>query len=134
MATSFDEKTRVLLSRPLPAILATVSPRGQPQATPVWYLLENGHILINTSEGRVKLRNLEANPFLSLTVVDPDNIYRYVQVRGRVARFDSEGGARDIDRLSQRYTGRPYRYPPTDRPDRRVSILIEPLAVPGMGL
>lgn len=116
------------------AVLATISPSGRPQATPVWYLLEDDHILINTSQGRVKLRNLRANPQVALTIVDQENPYRYVQIRGKAVRFEPEHGARDIDRLSMRYHGRPYRYPPTDAPERRVTILIEPVRFNAMGI
>ncbi|MDR7419527.1 MAG: PPOX class F420-dependent oxidoreductase [Armatimonadota bacterium] len=129
MAARLNDATRRFLEHPYVGILATVSPRRRPQATPVWFLLENGYILINTSKGRVKLRNVEAHPYVTLTVVDPSDMYRYVQIQGKVARFDAANGARDIDRLSQRYRGKPYTYPPTDAPANRVSILIEPLTV-----
>lgn len=123
------DDVRRLLEKPLPAVLATVSPKGRPQATPVWFLLEDNHILINTSAGRVKLRNIEANPNVALTIVDPENIYSYVQIRGKVVKMDRQRGAADIDRLSMRYHGRPYRYPPTDSPEKRVSLLIRPRSV-----
>jgi hypothetical protein len=92
-------------------------------------MLEDGQVLINTSAGRVKLRHMEANPNVALTIVDPENIYTYVQIRGRVVRFDRENGARDIDRLSMRYHGRSYRYLPTDAPEKRVSLLIRPRTI-----
>jgi PPOX class probable F420-dependent enzyme len=121
-----SEDVRRFLEKPHVAVLATVSPRGRPQATPVWFLLEDNHVLINTSAGRMKLRNMEANPNVALTIVNPENIYTYVQIRGRVVKFDREHGPRDIDRLSMRYHGRPYRYRPTDAPEKRVSLLIRP--------
>lgn len=133
MAVVLDQETRTFLEAPHPAVLATVSSRGMPQATPVWFVVDGDHILINTSRGRVKLRNLQRHPHLALTVVDPQNMYRYVQIQGRVVRIDREAGARDIDRLSQRYMGRPYSYMGGDRPEDRVSLLIEPLSVSGMG-
>lgn len=123
------EDVRRFLEKPNVAVLATVSPRGRPQATPVWFMLEDGQVLINTSAGRVKLRHMEANPNVALTIVDPENIYTYVQIRGRVVRFDRENGARDIDRLSMRYHGRPHRYLPTDAPEKRVSLLIRPRTI-----
>jgi len=123
------EDVRRFLEKPNVAVLATVSPRGRPQATPVWFMLEGNHVLINTSAGRFKLRNMEANPNVALTIVDPENIYTYVQLRGRVVKFDREHGARDIDRLSMRYHGRPYRYMPADAPEKRVSLLIRPRSI-----
>ncbi|MDQ7841064.1 MAG: PPOX class F420-dependent oxidoreductase [bacterium] len=133
MSMRLDEATRAFLGEPNPAVLATASPGGRPQATPVWFVLEADQILINTSRGRVKLRNLETRPHVALTVVDPKNMYRYVQVQGRVVRLDVENGARDIDRLSVRYTGKPYSYQYGGGPEDRVSVLIQPLAVSGMG-
>ncbi|MDR7486239.1 MAG: PPOX class F420-dependent oxidoreductase [Armatimonadota bacterium] len=131
MSVTFDEHVRAFLSEPLAAVLATVSPRGRPQATPVWFVLEDSLILVNTSRGRVKLRNMEANRHVSLSIVDPRNMYRYVQIRGEAVRFDPQNGARDIDRLSMRYTGKPYSYPGGQRPEDRVSVLIKPRSVSG---
>ena len=121
------------LQKPNLGVLGTVSPRGRPQVTPVWFLYESGHILVNTSKGRVKLRNAEANPAVTVTVVDQDDPYRYVEIQGTVVEFDRMNGDRDINRLSQRYRGRPYKYPPTDAPENRVSLLIKPLRAHTMG-
>ncbi|MDR7521283.1 MAG: hypothetical protein QN168_02350 [Armatimonadota bacterium] len=74
---------------------------------------------------------MEANPHVSLSIVDPGNMYRYVQIRGEAIRFDPHNGARDIDRLSMRYTGKPYPYPDGQRPEDRVSVLITPRSVSG---
>jgi len=123
---AFPAHVRKFLEKPNVAVLATISPSGRPQATPVWFLVEDGHVLINTSQGRVKLRNMQTDPRVTLTIVDHDNPYDYVEILGRVATFDRAHGARDIDRLSQRYRGKPYTYPPTDRPANRVTILIQP--------
>lgn len=124
---------RAFLDRPILAVLATVGPRGRPQATPVWFMLDGDEILMNTSAGRVKLRNLQRRPYAAVVVVDPADPYRYVQVRGPV-RLDAAAGARDIDRLSIRYRGRPYQYPPTDAPQRRVSIRLRPDSYSAAGL
>lgn len=124
-----SDAARAFLDRPLTAVLATTSAKGRSQATPIWYMMDGDRIVINTSVGRVKLRNLEANPYLALTVVDPQNAYRYVQVQGKVVRFDRENGARDINRLSLRYTGKSYGYPGGQRPEDRVTVVIRPLRV-----
>lgn len=131
---SLPDVVREFLQKPNFAVLATISRSGWPQATPVWFLLENEHILINTSKGRTKLRNLQANPLAVLTIYDRDNPYQYVQIRGKAVRFDPANGARDIDRLSMRYRGRPYAYPPTDAPGNRISIHIEPIRFNVMGI
>lgn len=133
MAVHIDEATRTFLNEPHAAVLATVSPKRRPQATPIWYLLDGDEIIANTSKGRVKLHNLEKHPYLALTIVDPKNMYRYVQIQGKVVRFDTKNGGRDIDRLSMRYAGKPYAYPGGDRPENRVSLVIRPLTLSGMG-
>lgn len=133
MPTRLDERTRAFLSEPNVAMLATVSRKGRLQATPIWFILDGDQIIVNTSRGRLKLKNLEAHPYLALTVVDPKNMYRYVQIQGKAVRFDPKNGARDIDRLSKRYRGESYSYQSGGRPEDRVTIIIQPLKVSGMG-
>lgn len=130
---ALPEAVEEFLQRPNLAAFGTVSPSGRPQVTPVWFLYERGRILVNTSKGRAKLRNVQANPAVAVTVVDRNDPYRYVQILGTVVELDWANGHRDINRLSQRYRGRPYVYPPTDAPANRVSLLIEPLRVHTMG-
>ncbi len=134
MAAVIPAQVRAFLEKPNVAVLATQSRSGRVQATPVWFLHANGQILINTSAGRTKLRNMEANPRVTLVIVDRENPYRYVQIQGKVVKFDRENGPKGIDRLSQRYTGKPYQYPNTDNPKNRVSIHIAPERVNAMGL
>lgn len=123
------------LGNPYVGILATVGETGRPQATPIWFLVEeDGTVLVNTSRGRAKLRNVQSNPHVALVVVDPANPYRYVQIRGKVRDIDSASGARDFDRLSVRYTGQPFEYGPHYPPERRVSLRIEPFQVQAAGL
>lgn len=133
MPVQFDESTRAFLSEPHVGVLATMSPRKRPQATPIWFVLDGDQIIVNTSRGRVKLKNLEAHPYLALTIVDPKNMYRYVQIQGKVVRFDPKSAARDIDRLSHRYRGEAYSYQYGGKPEDRVTIVIEPLRISGMG-
>jgi PPOX class probable F420-dependent enzyme len=132
VATQIPEPVRKFLEKPNFAVLATHAGSGL-QATPVWFLLENGQILINTSQGRAKLRNMQKNADVALAIVDTQNPYQYVQIRGRVAGFESQNGGRDIDRLSQRYLGKPYAYPGGDAPAKRVTIRITPTRVSTQG-
>ncbi len=124
---ALPERVVEFLQEPNLALLGTLSPSGWPQVTPVWFLYEDGHVLINTSRGRAKLRNVELNPRVSLAVVDRADPYRYVEILGKVVRFDREHGARDIDRLSMRYRGHPHRYLPSDGREHRVTLLIKPV-------
>jgi PPOX class probable F420-dependent enzyme len=134
MAAVISDQVRTFLEKPNIAVLATQSRSGRVQATPVWFLHANGRILINTSAGRAKLRNMEANPRVTLAIVDRENPYRYVQIQGKVVKFDRENAPKDIDRLSQRYMGKPYQYPGNDNPKNRVSIHIDPERVNANGL
>lgn len=132
MATALSAPVREFLEKPNFAVLVTRSRSNRIQATPVWFVMSDGRVLVNTSKGRTKLRNMRENPDVVLAIVDSKNPYQYVQIHGKAAAFDTEHGARDIDRLSQRYTGKPYGYPGGDRPENRVSIYIEPEHVSGM--
>jgi PPOX class probable F420-dependent enzyme len=125
------DNVKKFLDKPNLAVLATLSPSGRPQATPVWFMLDGNEILINTSKERVKMRNLKANPRMSVVIVDRDNPYAYVQIRGVVTSFDEKNGARDIDRLSLRYRGEAYKYQPGNTPAHRVSVRIKPTGFSG---
>ena len=133
MATRISESVRKFLEKPNFAVLATHSKGQGLQATPVWFLYEGGQILINTSQGRVKLRNMQQNSDVALTIVDRENPYQYVQILGTVAGFETRNAGRDIDRLSHRYIGKPYGYGGGDTPDKRVTIRITPTRVTAQG-
>ena len=112
--------------------LATVGTDGRPQVTPVWCDFDGTHVRINTARGRVKDRNLKANPHVALSAQDPDNPYRYVQVRGRVSEMTEKGADAHIDALAKKYMGKdkyPYRQPG----EVRVMVKITPESVQGMG-
>jgi PPOX class probable F420-dependent enzyme len=112
--------------------LATVGTNGRPQVTPVWCDFDGTHVRINTARGRVKDRNLKANPRVALSAQDPDNPYRYVQVRGRVSEMTEKGADAHIDALAKKYMGKdkyPYRQPG----EVRVMVKITPESVQGMG-
>ena len=83
MAATLD-KYRDLFNKKAFAHVATIGAGGKPQVTPVWVDYDGTHIRFNTARGRVKDRNLKKNPQVALSIQDPDNPYRYVQVRGRV--------------------------------------------------
>lgn len=97
-----------LLGRPSTCYLATTMPDGSPQLTQTWVDTDGEHILINTVAGFQKVRNIERDPRVAVTVSDPDRPSRYFAVRGRVVGVTEEGAADHIDRLAQRYLGTPY--------------------------
>jgi PPOX class probable F420-dependent enzyme len=109
------------------AVLTTIQPDGSPQATPVWFDAADGRLRVNTARGRVKDRNMTERPVVTLCILDPQDPYRYLQVRGRVVGADETGGRAHIDRLAHKYLGRStYPGPATEQ---RVMFLIEPIAV-----
>lgn len=114
------------------AHLATVGPDGKPQVTPVWVDFDGTHVRVNTARGRVKDRNLKANPRVALSIQDPDNPYRYVQVQGRVVEMTEQGADPHIDALAKKYTGQD-RYPGRKPGEVRVMVKIAPDRIQGMG-
>jgi PPOX class probable F420-dependent enzyme len=103
--TGIPDKYKDILSKKAFANLATVNGDGTPQVTPVWVDYDGTHIRFNTAKGRVKDRNLRRNPVVALAISDPDNPYRYLQVRGRVADVTESGADAHIDSLAKKYTG-----------------------------
>lgn len=91
--------------------LATIMEDGSPQVTPVWFSTDGEHILINTAEGRIKDRNMQARPHIALVIQDPNDTYRYVQIRGVVAERTYEGAVEHIHALSQKYRGKDWDIP-----------------------
>ncbi len=114
------------------ASLATVMPDGSPQVTPVWFDYEGGKIRVNTARGRVKNRNMTQNARVALDVMDPENPYRHVQIRGRVASVSEEGADAHIDSLAKKYLGQE-KYPFRQPGEVRVIFTIEPTSVSAMG-
>src|SRR5579883_673689 len=113
------------------AHLATLMPDGSPQVTPVWFDYDAGKIRVNTARGRVKDRNMTQNTRVALSIIDPDNPYRHIAVRGRVAKVTESGADPHIDALSRKYLGKDY---PFRRPGEvRVIYEIEPVSVSVMG-
>ena len=110
------------------ANLATTMPDGSPQVTPVWFDTSGGRIRVNTAKGRVKARNMHEGSRVALSILDPDNPYRYMQIRGRVARMTEDGADAHIDALAKKYLGKD-KYPFRQPGEMRVMYEIEPLAV-----
>lgn len=113
------------------AFLATIMPDGSPQVTPVWFDTEGALIRVNTARGRTKDRNLTARPQLAMTILDPEDPYRYMQIRGSVAAVTEEGAREHIDRLAEKYRGTS-EYA-NYQGETRVIYLIQPESVSVMG-
>jgi PPOX class probable F420-dependent enzyme len=104
MAPKLTEKARTLINRPVIASVATVDPEGRPQVTPVWIDLDGDDLVFNSARGRVKANNLEKNPQVAISVVDPEDTYNVVVVRGTVSATE-EGADAHIDSLAKKYLG-----------------------------
>ena len=121
----FSDQTKAFAS------VATVLKDGSPQVTPVWFDTAGDRIRINTASGRVKSRTLQPGRKVALSIMDPANPYRYVQVRGSVTKVTKDGADAHIDKLAHKYMGRDY--PFRQAGEERILIEIEPESVQTMG-
>ncbi|WP_331235794.1 PPOX class F420-dependent oxidoreductase [Natronorarus salvus] len=102
---AIPESHQDLFERESFAHFATLMPDGTPQVTPVWIDAEDGDVLVNTARGRQKERNVERGSKVGLSILDPDDPYRYISIRGEVAEVTEEGAVEHIDALARRYMG-----------------------------
>ena len=109
---------------PNPAVVATLRPDGSPHTAATWYDWQDGRVLLNMEDTRLRLRFMRRDPRVALTVVGTgeDGWYRHVSLLGRIVSISGDDSLADIDRLAVRYTGRPYRA----RDAKRVSAWLEP--------
>jgi PPOX class probable F420-dependent enzyme len=121
-----------LLRAKSPCFVTTLMPDGSPQVTETWVDTDGEHIVINTVVGFVKTRNVQRDPRVALAVQDPENPWRYMQVRGRVVDASTDGAAEHIEQLSQKYTGRPYPWY-GGRDQQRIRLTIAADSVSGQG-
>ena len=115
-----------LLERPLFGHLGTVRPDGRPQVSVMWFAWDGEFLRFTHIPQRQKYRNLQVNPYLSLSIADPDDGYRTLEVRGVLERIDDDPGGKFYMELSARY-GHPLSHPPRDAADRIV-LVVRPMA------
>jgi PPOX class probable F420-dependent enzyme len=121
-----------LFSKAAFANLATKMPDGRPQVTPVWCDFDGTHVIVNSAKGRQKDRNMRRDPHVSLAIMDPDNPYRYLEVRGDVVEITENGASVHIDRMAKKYLGKD-KYPYAQPGEVRVLYKIKPLHTTSMG-
>jgi PPOX class probable F420-dependent enzyme len=132
-STTIPEKfLPVLTEKKALAHLATVMPDGTPQVTPVWFFYKNGKFVVNTARGRIKDRNMTKNSHVALSIVDPDNAYAHIAVRGKIVTITEEGADASIDALAKKYLGQD-KYPFRSPTEVRVIYEIEPTSIHAMG-
>ena len=132
MPANLDSYRDLLEQKKAFAALATVMPDGSPQVTPVWFDFAGGRVRVNTAKGRTKARNLRPGAQVALSIMDPDNPYRHLQIRGRVARVSESGADAHIDALAKKYLGKD-KYPFAQPGEVRVMYEIEPRTAHTMG-
>jgi PPOX class probable F420-dependent enzyme len=128
---AIPEKYRDLVDKKAFAQLATLMPDGSPHVAPVWFEYDGTHIILNTAKGRVKDQNMRRDPRVGLDILDPDNPYRHLSIRGKVVDITENGAVDHINKLSNKYIGQdyPYRQPG----EVRVIYKIEPERAHAMG-
>ena len=133
MAASLSAKAIELFNEPNLVHLATLMADGSPQVSPVWVEYDNGAILINTALGRIKPKNLDRDKRVALSLVDRNNVYRAVMVRGLVVEMTETGADAHIDKLAKKYMGVDS-YPYRSATEKRVIVRIQPERGSEMGM
>jgi PPOX class probable F420-dependent enzyme len=116
-----------LLEKPRFVHLATTGPDGAPQVQPIWTIWDGEFLRFTTTRSRQKYKNVVREPRVAISVNDPDNPYRYLEVRGAVERIDPDPDGEFFDVLATRY-GLSYSTPISDRADR-VVLVVRPVRV-----
>jgi PPOX class probable F420-dependent enzyme len=115
--TSIPQDYMDLMERPVVVSLATVNEDGQPQVTPVWVDYDGEYVRVNSAAGRRKVENMQERPQATVLWIDPENPYRWMEVRGTVVDITAEGGVEHINALSAKYRNQPDYY--ARMPERR---------------
>lgn len=103
MPTHIPETHTDILHKRAFAHLATLMKDGSPQVSPVWVDLDGAQVVINSSVGRVKDRNIRRDPRVAISITDPENPYRSLMIRGRVVETRTEGADAHIDAMAKKY-------------------------------
>ena len=114
------------------AHVATIGPDGEPQSSPVWFDWDGEHLKFSLTKTRQKYRNLQRDKRISMSIIDPSNDYRYIEVRGELARVDEDPNIDFISRMAKKYIDKD-RYPWHREGDERVVMNILPVSTSGMG-
>jgi PPOX class probable F420-dependent enzyme len=121
-----------LVERPVLAHVATLGPNGEPQNNPVWFDMQDGLIRFSQTTTRQKLRNVQKDGRASFSIVDPENPYRYLEIRATLERIDPDPDFAFINSMAKKYLGED-RYPWSQPGDERVVLLFRPEHTTQMG-
>ena len=131
-STSLPDALLELLRKPSPCFFSTIMADGSPQVTETWVDTDGEHVIINTVVGYVKTRNVERDPRVALAIQDPENPFRYIQVRGEVIAITTDSASDNIEALSQKYTGQSYPWY-GGRDQQRAILTIKANSISGQG-
>ncbi|MGD9890591.1 MAG: PPOX class F420-dependent oxidoreductase [Dehalococcoidia bacterium] len=130
--TAIPEKYQDLLTKPSFAHIATIGPKGEPQTTPVWIDWDGQHILFSQTKARQKFNNLGRDPRIALSMTDPENPYRYLEVRGVVEGVEDDPDNAFINKMAKKYIDQDV-YPWSRPEDERVVVKVRPQHTTQMG-
>ena len=114
------------------ATVSTLMDDGSPQGTLVWIDSDGEHVIFNTSEGRLKTKNLQRDPRVAVTVFNPENPFEQTTIRGNVVDMTHDGAVDHINKLAKKYMGLD-EYPRLMPGEQRVIVKIRPDRVSSMG-
>ena len=120
------ERALAMLGRPILCNLATTRPDGAPQVNPMWFIWDGEFIWFTHTNYRQKYKNIASEPRVSISIIDPENMYGYTEIRGVVDHIDADPEAKLYQRLSEWYDGTPVT--PEDAP-QRVAVAVRPTKV-----
>jgi len=132
MAVTLTDKQKQLITDKNFGHVATINRDGSPQVSPVWIELDGNYLVINSEMKRRKVRNIQRDPRVAVSIQNAEKPYEYIEIRGKAVEVTDEGGFEGIDRLGKKYLGVD-KYPNNRPGDVRVVIRIEPEHVAGMG-
>jgi len=130
--TSIPQGYEDLLRSTALAHVATIGPKGEPQVNPVWFDWDSEYLKFSQTKTRQKHKNLGRDPHIALSIVDPENPYRYVEIRGEVVRVDEDPDLDFINSMAKKYLDLD-RYPYHQPGDERIVLYVEPRHTTQMG-
>jgi PPOX class probable F420-dependent enzyme len=109
---SIPDSHKDLLEKPVFAVFTSITPNGEPQSTVIWIDYDGEYLRVNSSAGRHKNKNMAENPNVSVMLVDPENPYRWMAIRGKVEGITEDGAVDHINTLSKKYNNGQQYYGP----------------------
>ena len=123
-STQIPDGYKDLIESKALAHIATIGPDGEPQNNPVWYGTQGDNLVFSQTTTRQKYKNLQRDDRIAMSIVDPANDYRYVEIRAHVVRIDPDPDFAFIDSMAKKYLGQE-KYPWTQPGDERVVMVVE---------